>query len=100
MGAPSPELVDLWLARAFNTHDVEAAAAMYHLDTSVVRLKQVHGSTVVARGAEGIRETMAGLYRNQTAHGRRRAPYDGVGRLCPVPVAVADHWHGPARQVH
>ena len=27
-GAPSPELVDLWLARAFNAHDVEAAAAM------------------------------------------------------------------------
>jgi ketosteroid isomerase-like protein len=60
MGAPSPELVDLWLARAFNTHDVEAAAAMYHPDASVVRLEQVHGSTVVARGAEGIRETMAG----------------------------------------
>ena len=29
-GAPAPELVDLWLARAFNAHDVEAAAAMYH----------------------------------------------------------------------
>ena len=27
MGAPSPELVDLWLARAFNAHDVEAAGA-------------------------------------------------------------------------
>jgi hypothetical protein len=60
MGAPSPALVDLWLARAFNTHDVEAAAALYHPDASVVRLAQVHGSTVVARGAEGIRETMAG----------------------------------------
>jgi hypothetical protein len=33
---------------------------MYHPDASVVRLEQVHGSTVVARGAEGIRETMAG----------------------------------------
>jgi ketosteroid isomerase-like protein len=58
MGAPSPELVDLWLARAFNAHDVEAAAAMYH--PSVVRLEQVHGSTIVARGADDIRATMAG----------------------------------------
>ena len=60
MGAPSPELVDLWLARAFNAHDVEAAAAMYHPDANVVRLEQVHGSDAVARGAAGIRETMAG----------------------------------------
>jgi len=28
MGAPSPELVDHWLAKAFNAHDVEGAAAM------------------------------------------------------------------------
>jgi hypothetical protein len=28
MSAPSPELVDLWLARAFNAQDVDAAAAM------------------------------------------------------------------------
>jgi NAD(P)-dependent dehydrogenase (short-subunit alcohol dehydrogenase family) len=34
MRAPSPELVDLWLAKAFNAHDVEAAAAMYHPDAS------------------------------------------------------------------
>jgi ketosteroid isomerase-like protein len=60
MGAPSPELVDLWLARAFNAHDVEPAAAMYHPDASVVRLDQVHGSAAIARGAAGIRETMAG----------------------------------------
>ena len=60
MGAPSPELVDLWLARAFNAHDVEAAAAMYHPEASVVRLEQVHGSTIVARGADDIRATMAG----------------------------------------
>ena len=58
MGAPSPELVDLWLARAFNAHDVEAAAAMYHPEASVVRLEQVHGSTIVARGADDIRATM------------------------------------------
>ena len=60
MGAPSPELVDLWLARAFNAHDVEAAAAMYQPDASVVRLDQVHSTDAVARGAAGIRETMAG----------------------------------------
>jgi ketosteroid isomerase-like protein len=51
MGAPSRELVDLWLAKAFNAHDVEAAAAMYHPDASVVRLDPVHGTDAVARGA-------------------------------------------------
>lgn len=60
MGAPSPELVDFWLAKAFNTQDIEAAAAMYHPEASVVRLEQVHGSDNVARGADAIRETMAG----------------------------------------
>jgi ketosteroid isomerase-like protein len=60
MGAPSPELVDVWLARAFNAHDVEAAAAMYHPEASVVRLERVHGSDIVARGADDIRTTMAG----------------------------------------
>src|SRR4029077_13263897 len=59
-GAPSPELVKLWLARAFNAHDVEAAAAMYHPDATVVRLDKVHGTAAVARGAMGIRETMGG----------------------------------------
>jgi ketosteroid isomerase-like protein len=67
MGAPSPELVDLWLAKAFNAQDVEAAAAMYHPDASVVRLDQVHGTDAVARGAAGIRETMAG-YIGLTPH--------------------------------
>ena len=33
MGAPAPELVDRWLARAFNRHDVEAASAMYQYGT-------------------------------------------------------------------
>ena len=99
-GAPSPELVDLWLARAFNTHDVEAAAAMYHPDASVVRLEQVHGSTVVARGAEGIRETMAG-YIGIKPHMDVVVHHTTVsGDFAPVPVAVADHGHGPARQAH
>jgi uncharacterized protein YjiS (DUF1127 family) len=29
MGAPSPDLCNLWLARAVNAQDVDAAAAMY-----------------------------------------------------------------------
>jgi ketosteroid isomerase-like protein len=59
MGAPSPELCNLWLARAFNAHDVEAAAAMYHPDASIVQVDEVHGGTRVARGPEAIRQTMA-----------------------------------------
>lgn len=59
MGAPSPDLCNLWLARAFNAQDVEAAAAMYHPEASIVRIDQVHGGTSTARGAEAIRETMA-----------------------------------------
>jgi ketosteroid isomerase-like protein len=59
MGAPSPELCNLWLARAFNAQDVEAAAAMYHPDASIVQVDRVHGGTRTARGAAGIRETMA-----------------------------------------
>src|SRR5919204_4668581 len=59
MGAPSPELCNLWLARAFNAQDVEAAAAMYHPEASIVQVDDVHGGTTVARGADGIRKTMA-----------------------------------------
>lgn len=59
MGAPSPELCNLWLARAFNAQDVEAASAMYHPDASIVRVGDVHRETTVSRGAQGIRETMA-----------------------------------------
>ena len=51
MGAPSPELCNLWLARAFNAQDVEAAAAMYHPDASIVQVDEVHGGTRTARGA-------------------------------------------------
>lgn len=60
MGAPSPELVDHWLAKAFNAQDVEAAAKMYHPEASVVRVEQVHGSNNVAKGSAGIKEVMAG----------------------------------------
>ena len=43
MGAPSPDLCNLWLARAFNAQDVDAAAAMYHPDASIVQVDEVHG---------------------------------------------------------
>ena len=59
MGAPSPELCNLWLARAFNAQDVDAAAAMYHPDASVVQVDDVHGGTSVAHGADAVRRTMA-----------------------------------------
>ncbi len=63
MGAPSPELCNLWLARAFNAQDVEAAAAMYHPEASIVHVDEVHGGTSIARGAEAIRKTMADYIR-------------------------------------
>ncbi|MBY3049307.1 hypothetical protein [Rhizobium laguerreae] len=50
MGSPSPELSNLWLARAFNALDVEAAAALYHPDASIVQVDEVHGGTTIARG--------------------------------------------------
>ena len=59
MGAPSPDLSNLWLARAFNAQDVEAAAALYHPDAAIVQVDEVHGGTTIARGADGIRSTMA-----------------------------------------
>jgi ketosteroid isomerase-like protein len=59
MGTPTPELCNLWLARAFNAQDVDAAAAMYHPDASIVQVDDVHGGSSIARGAEGIRKTMA-----------------------------------------
>ena len=59
MGAPSPEHCNLWLARAFNAQDVDAAAAMYHPDASIVQVDEVHGGSSIARGADGIRKTMA-----------------------------------------
>ena len=59
MGAPSPDLCNLWLARAFNAQDVDAAAAMYHPEASIVQVDDVHGGSSVARGSDGIRKTMA-----------------------------------------
>jgi ketosteroid isomerase-like protein len=59
MGAPSPELCNLWLARAFNAQNVEAGAALYHPDAAIVQIDDAHGGARIARGADGIRETMA-----------------------------------------
>jgi len=59
MGAPSPELCNLWLARAFNAQDVDSAAAMYHPEASIVQIDEVHGGSKVAHGADSIRKTMA-----------------------------------------
>jgi ketosteroid isomerase-like protein len=49
MGAPSPELCNLWLARVFNAQDVEAAAAIYHPEASIVQVDDVHGGASIAR---------------------------------------------------
>ena len=56
MGAPSPELCNLWLARAFNAQDVEAAAAMYHPDASIVQVDEVHGGTKAAGSMQRKRQ--------------------------------------------
>jgi hypothetical protein len=50
MGAPSPELCNLWLARAFNAQDVKAAAAMYHPEASIVQVDEVHGGPRLLAG--------------------------------------------------
>lgn len=55
--ARRPEEVDYLLARAFSEQDVEACAALYHPDASVVRVDYFGGE--VAKGAQGIREVMA-----------------------------------------
>lgn len=59
MGSPSPDLSNLWLARAFNAGDVAAAAALYHPEAAIVQVDEVHGGTTVARGAQAIRAAMA-----------------------------------------
>ena len=60
MGAPSPDLCNLWLARAFNAQDVEAAAALYDPDAlDCAGRRGSRRGTSIARGADGIRATMA-----------------------------------------
>ena len=58
MGAPSPDLCALWLARAFNNQDVEAAAALYHPDASIVQVEMFMDVQELRGGSDGIRETM------------------------------------------
>jgi hypothetical protein len=88
MGAPAPELVDLWLARAFNAQDIEAAAALYHPDARVVRLEHVHGSASVAHGATEIRETMAGYVGLRPRMDKERGVVDEIGHVIREYLAV------------
>jgi ketosteroid isomerase-like protein len=55
----SPPISPICGSRAFNVQDVEAAAALYHPEASIVQVDEVHGGAKIARGADGIRETMA-----------------------------------------
>ena len=48
MGSPSPELSNLWLARAFNAQDVEAAAALYHTSSLKRRAFRRWSATAVS----------------------------------------------------
>jgi len=52
MGAPCPDLCNLWLARAFNAQDVDAAAARYQPEAWIVQVDEVHGGTSLARGSD------------------------------------------------
>ena len=55
--AHRPEDVDVLLAKAFAAQDIDACAALYHPDASVVRLAVFGGD--IATGDTGIREVMA-----------------------------------------
>lgn len=59
MGAPTPELCNLWLARAFNAQDAAAAAAMYHPDGVLVQADEANGGTSVSRGVDAVRKMIA-----------------------------------------
>ncbi|MGH8430768.1 MAG: nuclear transport factor 2 family protein, partial [Solimonas sp.] len=59
MGAPTPELCNLWLARAFNAQDAEAAASMYHPDGVLVQSDEANGGTSVSRGVDGVHKMIA-----------------------------------------
>jgi hypothetical protein len=50
MGAPSPELVDLWLAKAFTARDVEAA------DAFLAPAKSAGAALVAGSGARSAKE--------------------------------------------
>ncbi len=60
VGAPSPELCNLWLARAFNAQDVEAAASMYHPDASIVQVDQVLALAASRTTENGVGGTPVG----------------------------------------
>jgi ketosteroid isomerase-like protein len=66
MGAPSPELCNLWLARAFNAQDVEAAAAMYHPDAAIVQVDE----SMAASPSRAAPTASARRWRPTSASGR------------------------------
>jgi hypothetical protein len=91
MGAPAPELCNLWLARAFNAHDLDVVAAMYHPEASVVQIDDVHGGQCVTPGA-------AAMAAYEAAYGRRHPPHDRPGRFRHDPLTVAEHGYRQGRQ--
>jgi hypothetical protein len=90
MGAPSPDLSNLWLARAFNAQDVEAAAALYHPDAAIVQVDEVYGSTTIARGADSIRLVALQFRHAASCAGKRMLKRaNGPGRASVTPRARA-----------
>lgn len=66
MNAPSPELCNLWLARAFNAHDVDAAVAMDHPDALIVQVEpnaSRSGSPLRRAGRVGTSRCLLAGYR-------------------------------------
>jgi hypothetical protein len=94
MGAPSPELCNLWLARAFNAQDVEAAAAMYHPEASIVRLAEVHGETGEwKRDGLRARSRSPAIRRSAT---QRRSPMSPPSRSPPSRSPPSPPWSPPS----
>ncbi len=88
-GAPSPELCNLWLARAFMRRMSRRPAPCItrSLHPSI---DTVHGGSRIARGAAGIRGDHGRLYRHEAAYGRGDAPHHDCRRLRDDAIAMAD----------
>ena len=59
MGAPSPELCKPLAGAGLQCDGCGGRNRHVSPDSSIVEVDQVHGSATVARGADGIRKTMA-----------------------------------------
>jgi hypothetical protein len=94
MGAPSPELCNLWLAQAFNAQNVEAATAMYHrfLDRGGGSGSRQHQHRTRCRRHS---QNDDGIHRYETAHGRGDASHDHFRRFRDDALTMA---HPGARQ--